>query len=141
MAVPLSQAVDDYLAACRRRRLRPCTLRYYAMALERFIGATEATDLAAIDRAHFPAFQDAAVDILVEKTVIAVATYRARTVLLAGGVAANGPLRTRLRERLGPDIDLRYPPLLFCPANAAMIAAAAHHAPRAEPEVDPSLNW
>jgi hypothetical protein len=71
------------------------------------------------------AFQDAAVDILVEKTVLAVATYRARTVLMAGGVAANRPLRERLRERLGPDIDLRYPPLVFCTDNAAMIAAAA----------------
>jgi hypothetical protein len=72
------------------------------------------------------AFQDAAVDILVEKTVLAVATYRARTVLMAGGVAANRLLRERLRERLGPDIDLRYPPLIFCTDNAAMIAAAAY---------------
>ena len=71
-------------------------------------------------------FQAAAVDILVEKTVLAAATYRTRTVLVAGGVAANRPLRERLRERLGPDIDLRYPPLILCTDNAAMIAAAAY---------------
>jgi N6-L-threonylcarbamoyladenine synthase len=41
-------------------------------------------------------------------------------------VAANRQLRERLRDRLGRDIDLRYPPLIFCTDNAAMIAAAAY---------------
>jgi N6-L-threonylcarbamoyladenine synthase len=71
-------------------------------------------------------FQDAAVEILVEKTVTAAAAYKVRTVLLAGGVAANTRLRERLRERLGPDITLRYPPPILCTDNAAMVAAAAY---------------
>jgi len=36
---------------------------------------------------------------------------------------------------------LTIPPLALCTDNGAMIAAAAHHAPRAELEVDPSLGW
>ena len=71
-------------------------------------------------------FQDAAVEMLVERTVSAAAAYKVRTVLVAGGVAANLRLRERLRERLGPDIQLRYPPPVLCTDNAAMVAAAAY---------------
>lgn len=71
-------------------------------------------------------FQDAAVEILVDKTVSAAAAYQVRTVLLAGGVAANLRLRERLQERLGPDIVLRSPPPILCTDNAAMVAAAAY---------------
>jgi hypothetical protein len=71
-------------------------------------------------------FQAAAVEILVDKTVAAAAAYKVRTVLLAGGVAANAHLRERLRERLGSDITLRYPPPILCTDNAAMVAAAAY---------------
>jgi N6-L-threonylcarbamoyladenine synthase len=71
-------------------------------------------------------FQEAAVEILVDKTVSAVAAYKVRTVLLAGGVAANLRLRARLQERLGPDIVLRFPPPVLCTDNAAMVAAAAY---------------
>ncbi len=71
-------------------------------------------------------FQDAAVEMLVEKTVSAAAAYKVRTVLVAGGVAANLRLRERLRARLGPDIQLRYPSPILCTDNAAMVAAAAY---------------
>ena len=45
---------------------------------------------------------------------------------VGGGVAANGPLRERLR-RLGVDIDI--PPRELCTDNAAMIASAARYVP------------
>jgi N6-L-threonylcarbamoyladenine synthase len=45
---------------------------------------------------------------------------------IGGGVAANGPLRERLR-RLGVDIDV--PPRELCTDNAAMIASAARYVP------------
>ena len=64
------------------------------------------------------------VDTLVEKTVSAAAEFGAREVLVAGGVAANALLRERLGERLR--IPYRYPPLVLCTDNAAMIAAAAY---------------
>lgn len=74
-------------------------------------------------------FQEALVEVLVEKTVSAVQTYRAKSVLVAGGVAANSHLRSRLKDRLteaAPDPDLHIPPLNLCTDNAAMIAAAAY---------------
>lgn len=70
-------------------------------------------------------FQAAVVDILVEKTAQAAAEAGAREVLVAGGVAANAALRARLAERL--DVPFRYPPLVLCTDNAAMIAAAAYY--------------
>jgi N6-L-threonylcarbamoyladenine synthase len=45
---------------------------------------------------------------------------------LGGGVAANGPLRERMRG-LGVAIDI--PPIQLCTDNAAMIASAARHLP------------
>src|SRR5205814_7404230 len=60
-------------------------------------------------------FQEAVVDALVEKTVVAAAEYGAREVLVAGGVAANALLRQRLDERLR--VPFRYPPLSLCTDN------------------------
>ncbi|MDO8560166.1 MAG: tRNA (adenosine(37)-N6)-threonylcarbamoyltransferase complex transferase subunit TsaD [bacterium] len=71
--------------------------------------------------------QAAIVDSLVPKTVAAATKYRAKTVVLAGGVAAN----RRLRERLGNAVsdhklDFRVPDFSYCTDNAAMIAAAGY---------------
>lgn len=70
-------------------------------------------------------FQTAVVDMLVDKTAEAAAEYGVREVLVAGGVAANSALRAQLAERLS--IPFRYPPLILCTDNAAMIAAAAYY--------------
>jgi len=75
------------------------------------------------------AFQEAVVDVLVEKTADAAEKYGAREVLLAGGVAANQRLRQRMGERLS--LPLRYPPIWLCTDNAAMVAAAGYFAYRA----------
>lgn len=77
------------------------------------------------------------VEVLVEKTVRAAGSTKAKTVLLAGGVAANGPLRLALAsavaERL-PGAKFFEPPLEFCTDNAAMIALAGYvHAKRRDP--------
>ncbi len=69
-------------------------------------------------------FQAAVVDILVAKTVAAAAETGARAVHLAGGVSANRGLRAAMTDAL--TIPVRYPPLILCTDNAAMIAAAAH---------------
>lgn len=74
-------------------------------------------------------FQEALVEVLVEKTVTAAKVYKAKTVLLAGGVASNSHLRRRMSERLAatlPSVPLHFPPLELCTDNAAMIAAAAY---------------
>jgi N6-L-threonylcarbamoyladenine synthase len=70
-------------------------------------------------------FQAAVVDALIEKTAAAAEEFRAAEVLVAGGVAANALLRERLGERLR--VPFRYPPLVLCTDNAAMIAAAAYY--------------
>jgi N6-L-threonylcarbamoyladenine synthase len=45
---------------------------------------------------------------------------------LGGGVAANGPLRERMR---GLSVEIDVPPIQLCTDNAAMIASAARHLP------------
>jgi N6-L-threonylcarbamoyladenine synthase len=80
------------------------------------------------------AFQEAVVEVLAVKTARAAARYEAKTVLLAGGVAANTALRERLVAEVaaacGPEAPVRYPPLEFCTDNAAMVAGAAFQALR-----------
>lgn len=76
-------------------------------------------------------YQEAIVDVLVEKTLRAAREAKASMVLLAGGVAANGLLRKRLASGLGPlEIPLRVPPPILCTDNAAMIAGAAYYVQR-----------
>jgi N6-L-threonylcarbamoyladenine synthase len=70
-------------------------------------------------------FQAAVVDVLVEKAIAAAEARAARAICLAGGVAANGPLRAALEaagERAGLRVFL--PSRAMCTDNAAMIAAA-----------------
>jgi N6-L-threonylcarbamoyladenine synthase len=70
-------------------------------------------------------FQEAVVDCLVGKSLLAVARTGATTLCVGGGVAANG----RLRERLTQAADARglrliVPPLKLCTDNAVMGAIA-----------------
>jgi len=74
-------------------------------------------------------FQQAAVDVLVFKTIKAAKKYRVKTVMLAGGVAANKLLRRTSRDRLKkelPNILYLAPDISFCTDNAAMIASAGY---------------
>lgn len=72
-------------------------------------------------------FQAAVVDVQVAKTLAAAREHGVRSVVLAGGVAANPALREGLRAALGAEgIALSVPPLELCTDNASMIAAAAH---------------
>lgn len=74
-------------------------------------------------------FQAAVVDVLVEKTRRAFLAYPpagARTLCVAGGVAANNAIRAGL-ETVARDQNAAFvaPPLALCTDNAAMIAYAA----------------
>ena len=70
------------------------------------------------------AFQEAVVDVLVGKTCAAAERLGVAEIALAGGVAANGPLREALRQRA--PVPLRVPALRHCTDNAAMIAGAGY---------------
>ncbi len=69
-------------------------------------------------------FQEAVVDVLAEKTVRAAVEYKAKQIMLSGGVAANAALRETVKSRA--DVPVLCPPPSLCSDNAAMIAAAAH---------------
>ena len=88
-------------------------------------------------------FQEAVVDVLVEKSVEAAIQHGAQCVLLAGGVAANKPLRERLKER--SPVDVVIPPPVLCTDNAAMIACCGYyHLQRGERsglDLDVLPNW
>ena len=78
------------------------------------------------------AFEDAAVDLLVTKTVKAVKEHKPKAVLLAGGVAANRFLRNRLTKELknlkiDKHVELKIAPMNLCGDNAAMIGLAAYY--------------
>ena len=73
-------------------------------------------------------FQAAVVDVLVGKTLRAVKATGVKTVLLAGGVAANTVLRERLALACREEgLNFYYPPSVLCTDNAAMIACAGYY--------------
>ncbi len=73
-------------------------------------------------------FQEAAVEVLVEKTLRAAEEKKIRHIALAGGVAANSRLRSMFQERLDArGYRLFWPSVELCTDNAAMIAAAGFY--------------
>jgi N6-L-threonylcarbamoyladenine synthase len=81
------------------------------------------------------AYQEAVVEVLAAKAVRAAREFGAMTLLLAGGVAANAALRRRIQAEVshafGDDgLPVRFPPIVLCTDNAAMVAGAAFYAIR-----------
>lgn len=73
------------------------------------------------------AFQEAAVDVILKKTIHAAQLAEARSILLGGGVARNESLRSRLHEgarEIGT--ALHCAPKDFCTDNGVMVAALGH---------------
>lgn len=73
-------------------------------------------------------FQEAVIDVLVDKTFAACSLKKSNSIAVAGGVAANSRLRERFEEegsRRG--IEIFFPPVILCTDNAAMIASAAYY--------------
>jgi N6-L-threonylcarbamoyladenine synthase len=69
-------------------------------------------------------FQEAVVDTLVKKTVAAARKEKLKRILVAGGVAANKRLRTRMGEQARAEgCQVAFPPVPLCTDNAAMVAA------------------
>ena len=73
-------------------------------------------------------FQEAVVDVLVEKTFQAAESLDYHSIVVSGGVAANSRLRKKMQERADREgIAILIPPLSLCTDNAAMIAAAGNY--------------
>lgn len=72
-------------------------------------------------------YQRAVVDCLVRKTLKAAKDHRARTIVVAGGVACNAELRRMMAEKLPKGIKLKIAKPVFCTDNAAMVGGIAWH--------------
>ena len=73
-------------------------------------------------------FQEAVIDVLVRKTLLAAKQTGVGTVVMGGGVAANKTLRSALETactRRG--LAFHAAPMPYCTDNAAMIAGLAYH--------------
>jgi tRNA N6-adenosine threonylcarbamoyltransferase len=73
-------------------------------------------------------FQEAVVDVQVDKTIAAATDRGVKKVVLGGGVVANTRLRGLMSERAERHgLELLIPPPELCTDNAAMIACAGYH--------------
>jgi len=75
-------------------------------------------------------FEQAAIDVLVEKTIKAAKKYNVKSVLLSGGVAANELLRESLKTKIKKELPfshLSLPTPKLCTDNATMIAAIGYY--------------
>ena len=70
-------------------------------------------------------FQAAVVETLFEKTMQAAREFKAREILVAGGVSANRALRNAFQSQ--NEFKVNIPPFSLCTDNAAMIAAAGYY--------------
>jgi len=85
------------------------------------VAPEEMNDLAA-------SYQEAVVDVLVDKTLRAAAMTSVSRIMICGGVAANSRLRDRFSEEAAlSGIDFFVPPPVLCTDNAAMIAVVGGH--------------
>jgi N6-L-threonylcarbamoyladenine synthase len=72
-------------------------------------------------------FQEAVVDVLVQKTLKACLLKKAKSLVVGGGVVANKRLRERLQKDLMPfGIKIHFPEFALCQDNAAMVAGLGY---------------
>ncbi|HQC30446.1 MAG TPA: carbamoyltransferase N-terminal domain-containing protein, partial [Acholeplasmataceae bacterium] len=71
-------------------------------------------------------FQEAVIDVLINKTKAAIEKHPVKQLIIGGGVAANKGLRRRVFEEI-PNVEIIIPKMQYCTDNAAMIAAAAYY--------------
>jgi N6-L-threonylcarbamoyladenine synthase len=73
--------------------------------------------------------QQAIIDVLIYKTIIAAKNFKAKSIILGGGVSSNKELRKQFKEKIQkelPNIQYLIPNIQFCTDNAAMVAVAGY---------------
>jgi len=73
--------------------------------------------------------QEAIIEVLVKKTIRATKEYKAKSIFLGGGVAANERLRREFKKAIKKEklnVNLFYPPQKFCTDNGVMVALCAY---------------
>ncbi len=155
---PAGPAIDRLSAGGNRRaisfpraKLEPGSLDFSFSGLKtaaaRFLsqwtreGGASLADVAA-------SFQEAVVEVLVEKAIAACRLTGTPRLAGAGGVTANRRLRALLRERCTREgISLYLPPVALCTDNAAMVASLGYYMWRLgktsswDVEASPNLGW
>ena len=73
-------------------------------------------------------FQEAVVEVLSTKAIKAAIDKNYKIIALAGGVACNSALREKITEMAKEHgIEIKYPPVVLCTDNAAMIGCAGYY--------------
>lgn len=91
------------------------------MQTHRRFSTQEIADLSA-------SFQEAVIDVLIDKALLALEKHRAKGIIIGGGVAANSRLRHKLQEAANArGVPFYYPSPRLCTDNAAMVAGLAYH--------------
>lgn len=89
-------------------------------------------------------FQQAAIDVLLKKTLGAADQHQPQTLIVAGGVAANQELRQQFSAAFvahHPEIKLVFPSPVLSTDNATMIAAAGYIRALAKPILKMRTSW
>jgi N6-L-threonylcarbamoyladenine synthase len=88
-------------------------------------------------------FEDAAIEVLLTKSLKAIENYNIQTLIIGGGVIANETLRTAFSNALAdkyPDTNLLIPEFKLATDNATMIGMAAYlHSRRETPTIAPAI--
>jgi N6-L-threonylcarbamoyladenine synthase len=106
-----------------------------------YLGSKDATFIEKNLKNICASYQQAAIEVLVKKTLRAAQEYKVRSVGVVGGVAANSLLRNWMAaeiKRLNRDFFV--PDFQFCTDNAAMIARAGMERLKIGLTSDPDLN-
>ncbi len=86
-------------------------------------------------------FQEAVVEVIADKAVMAAERYGQKRIVMAGGVASNSRLRALMEEKAGKKgIAVLKPSPVLCTDNGAMIASAAYYAYRSGEKPDLELD-